>query len=162
MDAPFSPASDDSQMAVVSETVVVPFPIADVFDFLVDGTHNALWRPEVVSVIFAAGPAQSAVWAQSVRDRRGRIRRADYRVTWYEHPGSLELTVVNGPSRPTTTFALKSFGPSSTEVHYTVDVKPLLWPFDRTRFGAPAAQAEAANILNLPKAMGSARGVSVR
>jgi len=140
-------------VAIGSETVVVDHPIREVFDFLADGSSNALWRPNVVKVIFAAGPTEGAVWAQSVRAANGRISKADYRVTWYDPPGRLELTVVNGPSRPTTTFVLKSLGSSSTSVTYAVDVKPLLWPFATTRLGAREADAEAANILNLPAAM---------
>jgi hypothetical protein len=150
------PASDDSEVAVASEMITVDSPIGDVFDFLADGSSNPSWRPEVTSVIFAAGPAERAVWAQSVRDERGRIRKADYRVTDYDRPGTLELTVVNGPSRPTTLFSLKSLGASSTQVTCTVDVKPLLWPFARTRLGARVARAAAANILNLPAAMAGA------
>jgi hypothetical protein len=142
-------------VAIVSETVVVDRPIGEVFDFLADGSSNALWRPNVVRVIFAAGPPDGAVWAQSIRAASGRIRKADYRVTWYDPPGRLELTVVNGPSRPTTTFVLKSLGPASTSVVYAVNVKPILRPFATTRLGAREADAEAANILHLPAAMGA-------
>jgi hypothetical protein len=140
-------------VAVASETITVDHPIGDVFDFLADGSSNPLWRPQVTSVIFAAGPPERAVWAQSVRRPNGRIRKADYRVTEIDRPGTLELTVVNGPSRPTTLFTLKSFGASVTQITYTVDVKPLLWPFTRTRLGADEAFTEAANIRNLPAAM---------
>jgi hypothetical protein len=132
---------------------MVEHPISDVFDFLTDGSHNALWRPNVVSVIFASGPAERAVWAQSVRAENGRAQKADYRITWYDRPGRLELTVVDGPKRPNTLFVLKSFGPRSTQVTYTVDAKPRFYPFAATRFGAKDADAEAANILNLPAAM---------
>jgi hypothetical protein len=142
---------------VASETITVDYPIGEVFDFLVDGSHNALWRPNVVSVIFAAGPTERAVWAQSIRDANGRIRKADYRVTWYDRPGRLELTVVNGPKRPNTLFSLRSFGARSTQVTYTVEAKPLLYPFAATRFGAKDADAEVANILNLPAAMATRR-----
>ena len=148
-----SPARDDSQVAVASQTITVAHPISEVFDFLVDGSRNALWRPDVANVIFASGPTERAVWAQSIRTAKGRLRKADYRVTWYDRPGKLELAVVRGPSRPTTVFALKSLSPVSTDVTYTVNVKPLLWPFARTRLGAQDAEAEAANILNLPAAM---------
>jgi Polyketide cyclase / dehydrase and lipid transport len=152
------PASDDSQVAVASEIITVEFPIGDVFDFLADGSSNPLWRPEVTNVIFAAGPAERAVWAQSVRNANGRVRKADYRVTDYDRPGTLEQTVVNGPSRPTTLFSLKSLGASSTQVTCMVDVKPLLWPFATTRLGSGVARAAVANILNLPAAMaGSGR-----
>ena len=156
--APFGSASDDSHVAVASETITVEYPISEVFDFLVDGSHNALWRPNVVSVIFAAGPTERAVWAQSILDENGRIRKADYRITWYDRPGRLELTVVNGPKRPNTLFALKSLGQRSTQVTCTVESKPLIYPFAATRFGAKDADAEAANILNLPAAMASRAG----
>ena len=149
----YRPASDDSQVAVASETIIVDRPIDEVFEFLVDGSRNALWRPAVATVIFASGPAERAVWAQSVRSKSGRLRKADYRVTEFDRPGRLELTVVNGPSRPTTAFLLKSLSPGSTSVTYTVDVKPLLWPFARTSIGGRDAETEAANILNLPAAM---------
>ena len=154
------PASDDSQVAVASETITVEHPISEVFDFLVDGSRNALWRPAVATVIFASGPAERAVWAQTVRGGSGRLRKADYRVTEFDRPGKLELTVVNGPSRPTTVFLLKSVSPASTAVTYIVDVKPLLWPFARTSLGQRDAEAEAANILNLPAAMATRRGAS--
>jgi uncharacterized protein YndB with AHSA1/START domain len=140
-------------VAVASETITVEHPIGAVFDFPSDGSSKPLWRPAVASVIFASGPAERAVWAQSVPSENGRLRKADYRVTRYEQPGRLELTVVNGPSRPTTLLALKSLAPQSTRVTYTVDLKPLLWPFAATRCGARAAESEAANILNLPAAM---------
>jgi hypothetical protein len=144
-------------VAVASETITVDHPISEVFDFLVDGSHNSLWRPNVVSVIFAAGPTERAVWAQSVRAENGRIRKADYRITWYDRPGRLELTVVNGPKRPNTLFVLKSLAPRSTQVTYTVEAKPLFYPFAATRFGAKDADTEAANILNLPAAMAGQR-----
>ena len=132
-----------------SETVTVEFPIAKIFDFLADGSNNVLWRPEVVSVIFAAGPPDKAVWAQTVRSANGRTHKADYRISWYEHPGTLELTVFNGPSRPTTMFQLRSLTGGATQVTCTVDLKPLFYPLERTRFGTRAARALASEILNL-------------
>jgi len=135
------------------ETVTVDYPIAEVFDFLADGSNNALWRPDVVSVIFAAGPPDKAVWAQTLQSPGGRPRKADYRISWYERPGRLELTVFNGPSRPTIAFDLRSLTGTSTEVTCTVDVKPLGYPFERTRFGTAAAATVAACIRNLGAGM---------
>jgi hypothetical protein len=140
-------------VALSSETITVDFPIGEVFDFLADGSSNSRWRPQVASVIFAAGPADRAVWAQTIRGAEGRPRKADYRVTWYDRPGRLELTVVNGPVRPTMLFVLKSLGPHSTRVTYSVELKPRWWPLASTRFGQKDATAEAANILNLQAAL---------
>jgi hypothetical protein len=140
-------------VGIASETVRVDFPIEDVFDFLSDGTNNVLWRPEVVSVIFAAGPAERAVWAQTVRSTDGKQHKADYRISWYERPGKLEFMVFNGPSRPTTAFELRSLTAQSTEVTCTVNVKPLGYPFERTRFGAASALRLAEQIVGLGPAM---------
>lgn len=144
-------------VGIASESVTVDFAIGDVFDFLADGSNNALWRPEVVNVIFAAGPTDRAVWAQTVKSASGKLRKADYRISWYDHPGKLELIVFNGPSRPTSTFELRSLTGQSTHVTYTVDVKPLAYPFDRTRFGTSAAEAAVADIRNLGEAMAKGR-----
>lgn len=140
-------------VGIASESVTVGFPIAEVFDFLADGANNALWRPEVVSVIFAAGPPEQAVWAQTVKSARGKTHKADYRISWYDHPGTLELTVFNGPSRPTTTFDLRSLTGASTQVTCIVNLKPLFYPLERTRFGTPAALTLAGEILNLGAGM---------
>ena len=150
-------ASDDSDVGVASETTVIDFPIGDVFDFLVDGTNNASWRPEVISVIFAAGPAERAVWAQTVKSATGKAVKADYRIAWYDRPGKLELIVFNGPSRPTSTFVLRSLSANSTQITYSVDVKPLAYPFERTRYGSSTALAAVGNIHNLAAAMASRR-----
>jgi uncharacterized protein YndB with AHSA1/START domain len=140
-------------VGIASETVRVDFPIEDVFDFLSDGTNNALWRPEVATVIFAAGPTERAVWAQTLRSSDGKRHKADYRISWYDRPGKLEVTVFNGPSRPTTVFELRSLSAQSTEVTCTVNVKPFAYPFERTRFGTAAATRLAEQILGVAAAM---------
>jgi hypothetical protein len=145
-------------VALSTDTITVDYPIGEVFDFLADGTSNSLWRPQSASVIFAAGPPDRAVWAQTVRRADGRLVKADYRVTWYDRPGRLELSVVNGPVRPTTLFVLKSLGAAATRVTCSVDLKPRWWPFAFTRLGAKDARVESANILNLANALASRPG----
>lgn len=140
-------------VAIASETFRVNYPIEDVFDFLVDGTNNKLWRPEVTRVIFAAGPTERAVWAQTLTTPEGKERKADYRISWYERPGKLETIVFNGPSRPTTTFEFRALSATSTQVTCTVDVKPLGYPFERTRFGAAAARRLVEQALDIGEAM---------
>ena len=144
-------------VGIASESVRVNYPIEDVFDFLVDGTNNHLWRPEVVRVIFAAGPPERAVWAQTLKSVSGKDRKADYRISWYERPGKLELTVFNGPSRPTIAFDLRSLTGASTEVTCTVNVKPIGYPFERTRFGAAEAARIAEQVLELDAGMAKRR-----
>lgn len=144
-------------VGIASETVVIDFPIADVFEFLADGTNNSLWHPGVRNVIFAAGPTDRAVWAQTIASAGGKTHKADYRVSEYEHPGRIEFTVFNGPQRPTTRYDLRSLSATSTEVTCSVDVKPLVYPFERTRLGRAAAQTVASDVRNLGAAMTARR-----
>jgi Polyketide cyclase / dehydrase and lipid transport len=148
---------DDGVVAIATETTELEFAIAEVFAFLADGANNSFWRPDVASVSLAAGPRETAVWAQSVLDAKGRERHADYRVSWYDSPGRLEWTVVTGSPRPITLFQLRSLSAHETRVTCTVEVRPRWWPFASRTIGAAAANAEAANILNLGAGMHAAQ-----
>jgi Polyketide cyclase / dehydrase and lipid transport len=149
---------DDGVVAIAMETTEIDFAIADVFAFLADGANNILWRPDVAKVSLAEGPPETAVWAQSVLDAKGRERNSDYRVSWYDRPGRLELTVVAGSPRPTTIFQLRSLSPRETRVTCTVEVRPRWWPLASRTIGVAAAKAEAANIHNLGAGMYAAQG----
>jgi hypothetical protein len=148
---------DDGVVAIAVETTEVDFAIADVFDFLVDGANNTLWRPDVANVSFAGGASEAAVWAQSLIDAKGRKRNSDYRVSWHDRPGRLELTVVAGSPRPIILFQLRSLSAHETRVTCTVEVRPRWWPFATRSIGAAAANAEAANIQNLGAGMRAAQ-----
>ena len=139
-------------MATASETLDIPRASAEIFDFLADGSQNHLWQPDVVSVIFAAGPTERAVWAQTVRTG-GRERKSDYRVTLYERPGRIEFTVFSGSPRPVYTWELRSLDETSTRVTLTVDVTPRWSPFPTYRIGARRARVELGRLEDLAAAL---------
>ena len=141
-----------SSVAVASETLDIPRPMADIFDFLADGSQNHLWQKDVVSVIFAAGPPERAVWAQTVLVK-GRERKADYRVTLYERPGRIEFTVFSGSPQPVYGYELRALDEVSTRVTLTVDVTPRWSPFPTMRMGARRAQAELHRLNDLAAAL---------
>jgi hypothetical protein len=136
------------------ESVVVNKPIEDVFAYLVDGTNNHSWRPEVVETIFADGPVNRAIWAQTSRMPSGRIRATDYRISWYDEPTRLEYTVFAGPRRAIGLFTLRTAAAGTTEVTLTVDVNPRWPPLPFAVIGRRAAEAEATSILALPGILG--------
>lgn len=139
-------------MASASESLVIPRSASDIFDFLADGEQNYRWREDVVEVIFAGGPPESAVWAQTVR-RDGRERNSDYRVTFYERPTRIEFIVVNGSPRPIYNWELRPLDPGSTRVTLTVEVSPIWAPIPLFRLGGRQAQLEAERIHDLAEAL---------
>jgi hypothetical protein len=138
------------------ESVVVNKPIEDVFAYLADGTNNRSWRPEVVETIFADGPVNRAIWAQTSRMPSGRIRPTDYRISWYDEPTRLEYTVFAGPRRAIGLFTLRTAAAGTTEITLTVDVNPRWPPLPFATIGRRAAEAEAASIRALPAVLGEA------
>jgi hypothetical protein len=145
-------------VAIAVETAEVDFAIAAVFAFLADGTNNTLWHPDVARVSLAGGAPDEAVWVQTLLTAKGRERTADYRVSAYDKPGRLELTVVAGSPRPTILYQLRSLSANETRVTCTVEVRPRWWPLASRTIGATAAKAEAANILNLGAGMHAGSG----
>jgi hypothetical protein len=140
-------------VATATETLVIPRPAGEIFDFLADGSRNRLWQPEVASVILAAGPPERAIWAQTVV-RDGRERNSDYRVTFYDRPNQIEFTVVSGSPQPTYTYVLHGIDATSTRVTLTVEVVPR-WTFLPTvGFGRRQALISAQRIHDLADALG--------
>ena len=142
-------------MAIASETLDIPRSAADIFDLLADGSRNHLWQPDVTNVIFAAGPTERAVWAQT-REAGGRERKSDYRVTFYERPSRIEFTVFSGSPRPVYNWDLRALDAASTRVTLSVEVTPRWSPFPTMRFGAARARIEVVRLRDLADALGGA------
>ena len=126
--------------------------MVDIFDFVADGTRNHLWNANVERVILAAGPAERAVWAQDILVN-GRVRKADYRVTFYERPHRIEFIAVNGSPRPIFLYELRAIDADSTSVTLTVEVTPRWSPFPTFRIGGTRAREEAARLSDLAEAL---------
>jgi hypothetical protein len=127
--------------------------MGEVFDFLADGSRNHLWQPEVASVIFAAGPSERAVWAQTILVN-GRERKSDYRVTFYDRPSRIEFTVFSGRTRPVFGWELRALDAGTTRVSLVVSLSPRWSPFPTVRFGAKDADAAVQRIHALAAALG--------
>jgi uncharacterized protein YndB with AHSA1/START domain len=142
-------------MAHAEHTVTVSRPIAEVFAFLLDGTNNPRWRPEVKAVSHVSGEGVGARYAQTMTGPGGRTIPGDYRLTVCDPPVRLEFEVTAGPARPTGSFALRELAPGTTEVTFVLDIAlhgPLI---PLTPMISRLARAEVANLDNLPRALDS-------
>jgi uncharacterized protein YndB with AHSA1/START domain len=142
-------------MAHAVETVTVDRPIAEVFAFLADGTNDPSWRPQVISITHVEGTGEGATYAQTMKGPAGLKINGAFKYTRYEEPNRLDLQVIAGPGRPVGSFELREVSPATTEVTFTVDLKPLGLMVLITPLINKQVQAEVSNIKNLPKAMGT-------
>jgi hypothetical protein len=142
-------------MAHSSETVTVARPIAEVFAFLADGMNEPVWRPEVTNVghVEGTGTGVGATYTQTMKGPGGRRIPGDYRITRYEEPTGLDFEVITGPARPVGRFDLRETAPGTTEVTFTLDLKPRGLMVLMTPMINKQVRAEVANIKNVPRAL---------
>jgi uncharacterized protein YndB with AHSA1/START domain len=112
-------------MAHAQHTVSIDRPIAEVFAFLADGSHNPEWRDGVLE-IERTSPVDGlgASYRQVVSGPAGRRIDADYRVTAYEPPSRLDFEVTAGPVRPIGVFELSPEGSDRTTVRFDLTAEP--------------------------------------
>jgi uncharacterized protein YndB with AHSA1/START domain len=112
-------------VAHTEQTVTIDRPIADVFDFLADGTNNPRWRSGVLEISrSSAAEGQGATYRQVLQGPGGRHIDGDYRVTTFTPPHRLDFEVIAGPARPTGSYQLSEDGVGSTTLRFTLDLQP--------------------------------------
>ena len=142
-------------MAHSESATTVPRPIAEVFAFLADGTNNPRWRPDVTSIRLVEGTGVGAQYAQTMKGPGGRSIAGDYRITRYDEPVRLDFEVTAGPARPVGAFTLRAVDEQSTEVTFTLDLRPRGLMVLMTPMINKQVRTETANLSNVPAAMSS-------
>ncbi len=112
-------------MTTATHEVRIERPIAEVFDFLADGTNNPRWQPFLVVSTGPDGPiGLGATFSQRMRSPLGFTVSSDCRITAYEPPNKLSMTVASGgPIRPTFTYTLTP-DDQATVVRCVVEYRP--------------------------------------
>lgn len=143
-------------MAHATHSVTVNRPIGEVFAFLADGMNEPLWRPGLsgVSHVADTGAGVGATYRQTMKGPGARNSPGDYRITLYEEPTRFDFEVIAGPARPTGRFDLREVATDRTEVTFTLDLTPRGFMVLMTPLLNKQVRTEAANIANLPRAMG--------
>ncbi len=142
-------------MAHAQQTVLVSRPIAEVFAFLADGTNNPKWRTGVVDIRLVSGSGLGAEYEQSMRGPGGRTIRGDYRLIRFDQPQRLDFEVTTGPARPVGSFLLRSLSDDSTDVTFSLDLKPRGAMVLMAAMINKQVAAEVDSIRALPAAMGA-------
>lgn len=113
------PRGSLAPVAHAERTITVDRPITDVFAFLADGTNDALWRPDVISIRHVGGSGLGAQYAQTMKGPLGRPIAGDFRVTRFDEPTRIDFEVTAGPARPTGSYVLRELGAGSTDVTFS-------------------------------------------
>lgn len=96
----------------------------EVFDFILDGTHNQLWRPGVLDIqrVSILPDGVGAKFKQGVKGPGGRID-ADYEIVECVPNQRIKFQVTAGPARPTGSYDFQPHD-SATTVTFILDFQP--------------------------------------
>lgn len=111
-------------MAHAEGSITIDLPVNAVFDFVLDGTNNSLWRPTVVDIQRVPGKpsGMGAVFKQGLKGPGGRID-GDYEIVESQSNELIKFQVIAGPARPTGTYKFESLG-NSTSLTFTLHFEP--------------------------------------
>jgi uncharacterized membrane protein len=137
-------------MAHAEQSIMISRPINEVFDFVLEGKNNSLWRPAVLDIQAVPGkPAGvGAVFKQGLKGPGGRRIEGDYELVDVKPNTLIKFVVIAGPARPTGSYQFDAVE-NATRVTFVLDFKPkglmkLMEPMiNRTM------QAEVATLSNL-------------
>lgn len=112
-------------MAHAEESITISRPVNTVFDFVLDGTKNPLWRPAVVDIQRVPGKPSGigAVYKQGLKGPGGRRIDGDYEIVECQPNTLIRFQVISGPARPTGTYRFEADG-DSTRVTFTLHFEP--------------------------------------
>jgi uncharacterized protein YndB with AHSA1/START domain len=92
-------------MAHAEKTVVIQRPIESVYDFILNGANNKLWRSSVLDIkpLSQAPFGAGSKFEQGLKGPTGRIA-GDYEITEVKPNELIRFQVIAGPARPTGTY----------------------------------------------------------
>jgi hypothetical protein len=102
-------------MAHAENKVKINRPVSVVFDFILDGGNNKIWRPAVtdISPLTQKPYGVGSAFKQGLKGPGGRID-GDYKITECKLNEFIKFEVTAGPARPTGTYAFATDGTSTT------------------------------------------------
>lgn len=111
-------------MAHAEGTITVNRPVQTVFEFILDGTNNTLWRPAVTDIkpLSEKPYGVGSMFKQGLKGPGGRID-GDYKITECKPNEIIKFEVTTGPARPIGTYTFATDG-QSTAVTFVLDFQP--------------------------------------
>ena len=136
-------------MAHAESKITIHRPVQQVFDFVLDGANNPLWRPAVTDIKARSEKpyGTGSSFKQGLKGPGGRID-GDYQITECQPNRVIKFQVVAGPARPTGVYQFDSDGEFIT-VTFVLDFQPkglakLMNPMIQS-----SMQSEVATLVNL-------------
>jgi uncharacterized protein YndB with AHSA1/START domain len=105
-------------MPTARRSITINRPIDEVFAFVADGANGPKWRSGVLDVAHVSGKGVGETWRQGVKGPGGRRIAADYEITAFDPPDSLEFKATAGPVRPAGGYRLAASGAGATEITF--------------------------------------------
>lgn len=111
-------------MAHAEKTVLIHRPVESVFDFMLNGANNRLWRSSVLDVkaLSQAPYGVGSRFELGLKGASGRIS-ADYEITEAKPYEVIRFRVTAGPVRPTVAYRFQRQG-TATELSAVLDYQP--------------------------------------
>ena len=111
-------------MAHAEVKLTIDRPVQLVFDFILDGANNPLWRNSVMDVkpLTAKPYGVGSAFKQGLKGPGGRIN-GDYQITECQPAQIIKFQVTAGPARPTGSYSFESDGKSTT-LTFILDFQP--------------------------------------
>ncbi len=108
-------------MAHAEKTVVINRPVGSVYDFILNGANNRLWRSSVLDVKpMSEGPyGVGSKFEQGLKGPRGRTA-GDYEITECKPNELIRFQVTAGPARPTGIYQFERQG-DATVITFVLD-----------------------------------------
>ena len=137
-------------MAHAENSVTIQRPAYVVFEFVLDGTKNRLWRPAVLSIERASG-AQTGVGAtyrQQLKGPGGRPIAGDYQITACQPNDLIRFQVTAGPARPNGEYRFAERD-GATTITFILDYRPTGFARLMDRMIEQTMRSEVATLANL-------------
>ncbi len=108
-------------MAHAESKVTIGRPVQAVFEFVLDGSNNPLWRPSVpdIKALSDKPYGTGSAFKQGLKGPGGRID-GDYKITECRPNEVIKFEVTAGPARPKGEYQFASEGKSTT-VSFVLD-----------------------------------------
>ena len=111
-------------MAHAENKITINRHVATVFDFILDGANNPLWRSSVTDVtpLTTKPYGVGSAFKQGLKGPGGRID-GDYKITECKPDEFIKFEVTTGPARPTGTYRFAA-DEQGTLVTFILDFQP--------------------------------------
>ncbi len=108
-------------MAHAEKTVVINRPVESVFEFVLNGANNKLWRSSVLDIkpLSQSPYGAGSRFEQGLKAPTGRIA-GDYEITQCQPNELIEFRVTAGPARPVGVYEFERQG-TSTALTFKLD-----------------------------------------